>query len=128
MYQTRLLFQYTKELTQCDSFNDFIEPNMMDIVTYIDHNGKEASYAGSDIYYIYYYIDIYRATTNLTYSVQNSHYSLNNQHRLSIHVSSYCSTKSKTTNHLWVLWTTTVQVLILQHHRRKKLTYNYPYK
>ena len=46
---------------------------MTEIITYLDHNGKYAYYAGSDINDLYFYLYIIGDPTNWTYSGQNFH-------------------------------------------------------
>ena len=53
---TRLLFQYMKALTKSEKLRAFIAPNMTDIITFLDNNGKSAVYTGGDIHGIYRYL------------------------------------------------------------------------
>ena len=36
---TRILFQYTKELSKSDKLRAFIAPKMTDLITFLDNNG-----------------------------------------------------------------------------------------
>ena len=53
---TRLLFHYIKALTKSEKLRAFIAPNMTDIITFLDNNGKSAVYTGGDIHGIYRYL------------------------------------------------------------------------
>ena len=55
---TRLLLHYMKAFTNSDKFRDFIAPNMTDIITFLDKNGKSAVYTRGDINGIYRYLYI----------------------------------------------------------------------
>ena len=50
---TGLLFQYMKALTNSEKIKEFIAPNMTDLITFIDKNGKSAVYDGGEIHGIY---------------------------------------------------------------------------
>ena len=41
---TRLLFQYMKALTKSEKLRAFIAPDMTDLITFLDKNGKSAVY------------------------------------------------------------------------------------
>ena len=41
---TRLLLQYMKALTKSEKLKSFITPKMIDLITFIDTNGKYADY------------------------------------------------------------------------------------
>ena len=71
---TRLLFQYTKALTKSEKLRTFIAPNMTDIITFLDKNGKSVVYMGGEIQGIYRYLEVIGATTTLTTSGQRSHH------------------------------------------------------
>ena len=71
---TRLVFQYTKALTNSEKLRAFIAPKMTDLITFLDENGKYAVYTGGDIHGIYRYIEMIVAPNTLTTSVQHSHY------------------------------------------------------
>ena len=55
---TRLLFHYTKALSKSDKLRVFIYPNMTDLTTFLDNNGKYAIYKGGDINIIYSYLEM----------------------------------------------------------------------
>ena len=55
---TRLIFQRMKTLSKIDKLRAFIDPNMIDITTLLDNNGKSAVYTGGDINGIYSYLEI----------------------------------------------------------------------
>ena len=55
---TRLLFHYTKALSKSDKLRVFIYPNMTDLTTFLDNNGKYAIYKGGDINGIYDYLEM----------------------------------------------------------------------
>ena len=50
---TRLLFQYTKSLTKSDTLRAFIAPEMTDLITFLENNGKYVVYTGGYIHGIY---------------------------------------------------------------------------
>ena len=62
----RLLFQYMKELSNSDKLKSFIAPNMTDLITFLDNNGKSPVYTGVNIHGIYRYLDMIGAPTTLT--------------------------------------------------------------
>ena len=63
-----------RALTNCYCLNAFISPKFSDIITYIDHHGKEAEYVGIDINGLYcYHQDMSVAPTTLTYIGHNYH-------------------------------------------------------
>ena len=45
----------------------------MDLIKYIDNDGKDTYYSGSDTHDLYHYLDIIGDTTTLNYSYYNSH-------------------------------------------------------
>ena len=47
-----------KTLSKIDKLRAFIDPNMIDITTLLDNNGKSAVYTGGDINGIYSYLEI----------------------------------------------------------------------
>ena len=53
---TRLLFHYMKALTTSEKLRAFIAPKMIDLVTFLDNNGKSSVYTGGDIHGIYRYL------------------------------------------------------------------------
>ena len=61
-----------KTLSKIDKFRAFIDPNMMDITTLLDNNGKSAVYTGGDINGIYNYLEIIGSPEILTTSGQQS--------------------------------------------------------
>ena len=63
---TRLIFQYTKEFSKSDKLRDFIAPKMIDIITFLENNGKSDVYTGGDIHGIYRYIYMIGYPTTLT--------------------------------------------------------------
>ena len=50
---TRLIFQYMKALTNSDKLRAFIAPKMIDLITFLDKNGKSAVYDRGYIHGIY---------------------------------------------------------------------------
>ena len=44
VYPTRLLFQYMKVLTKNEKLKAFIAPKMIDLIAFLDKNGKSAVY------------------------------------------------------------------------------------
>ena len=71
---TRLLFQYMKALTKSEKLKAFIAPNMTDLITFLDNNGKSAVYTGGDIHGIYRYLDMIGDPTTLTTSGHRPHH------------------------------------------------------
>ena len=59
-------------LSKYDLLKALVTPNVTDIIIYIENHGKEVHYVGSDIHYIYCYLDMIGAPTTLTCSDQNS--------------------------------------------------------
>ena len=59
---TRLILQYTKELSKSDKLKALIAPNMTDLITFLDNNGKSTVYTGGDIHGIYSYLDMIGST------------------------------------------------------------------
>ena len=57
-----------KELTKSDKLRAFIEPKMIDLITFLDKNRKSAVYEGGDIHGIYRYLDMIGDPTTLTTS------------------------------------------------------------
>ena len=53
---TILLFHYMKALSKIDKLSAFIAPKMIDIITFLENNGKYAVYEGGDIHGIYRYL------------------------------------------------------------------------
>ena len=47
---------------------------MIDLITFLDNNGKYAVYTGGDIHGIYRYLEMIGAPTTLTTSVQRSYH------------------------------------------------------
>ena len=47
---TRIFFQYLKALWKSDKLRAFIAPNMTDLITFLDNDGKSAVYIGGDIH------------------------------------------------------------------------------
>ena len=43
---TRIILQYMKALPKSDKIKAFIAPNMTDLITFLDNNGKYAVYTG----------------------------------------------------------------------------------
>ena len=62
---TRLIFHYMRALTKSEKTRAFIAPKMIDIITFLDKNGKYAVYEGGDIHGIYRYLEIIGAPTTL---------------------------------------------------------------
>ena len=62
---TRLIFQYMKALTKSEKIRAFIAPNMTDLITSLDNNGKYAVYKGGDIHFIYRYLEGRRGTRTI---------------------------------------------------------------
>ena len=80
---TILLYHYIKAFSNSDKLKIFIAPNMKDLITFLDNNGKSAVYKGVNIHTIYFYIEMIGSTTTFTTSFQHSHnfgplYSINN--------------------------------------------------
>ena len=71
---TILLFQYMKVLTKSEKLKAFIAPKMIDLIAFLDKNGKSAVYEGGDIHGIYRYLEMIGAPTTLTTSGQRSHH------------------------------------------------------
>ena len=71
---TRLLFQHMKAFTKSEKLRVFIAPNMTDLITFIDKNGKYADYDGGYIHGIYRYLEMIEAPTTLTTSGHCSHH------------------------------------------------------
>ena len=53
VYPTRFLFQYMKTLSKSDKPKELIATKMMDIIKFLDNNGKYAIYTGGNIHGIY---------------------------------------------------------------------------
>ena len=71
---TRLLFQYMKALTKSDKLRDFIAPNITDLITFLDNNGKSAVYTGGNINGIYRNLEMIGDPTTLTTSGHRTHH------------------------------------------------------
>ena len=71
---TRLLFQYMKVLSKSDKTKAFVAPNTIDLITYLDNNGKYTVYTGGYISVIYSYLDINGSQTTLNTSGHRSHH------------------------------------------------------
>ena len=71
---TRLIFKYIKALTKSEKLKAFIAPNMTDLITLIDKNGKSTVYEGGDVHGIYLYLDMIGSPTTLTTSGHCSHH------------------------------------------------------
>ena len=71
MSPTIIVIQYFKYLANFYGLEAFIAPNMMDLVIYPEHHGKEASYHGSNIHDLYCYLEILGYPTPLTYLGHN---------------------------------------------------------
>ena len=69
---TRILFRYMKSLSYSNKTKAFIAPKIIDIITFIDNNGKSAVYKGGNIDGIYRYLDMIEYPKSLTPSVQRS--------------------------------------------------------
>ena len=69
----RLLFQYTKELSNSDKLRAFTAPNMTYIITFLDNDGKSYVYTRGGINGIYCYLKMILATATLTTSGQRYH-------------------------------------------------------
>ena len=70
-------------LLDSDKLKSFIATIMIDLITFLDNNGKLAIYTGVNIHRIYCYLEIIVSQTTLTTSGQKSHhfgnsYSTNN--------------------------------------------------
>ena len=63
-----------KALTKSEKLRAFIAPKMIDLITFLDNNGKSAVYTGGDIHGIYRYIEMIGAPTTLNTSGQSSHH------------------------------------------------------
>ena len=70
----RLIFHYMKALSNSDYLGAYIAPKMIDLITFLDNNGKSAIYTGGDIHGIYRYLEMIRAPKLFTTSVQSSHH------------------------------------------------------
>ena len=55
-----------KALSKSDKLKGFIAPNMADLITFLDNNGKYAVYTGGNTNGIYCYLEIIGAPTTLT--------------------------------------------------------------
>ena len=55
-------------LSKYDVLKALVTPNVTDIIIYIENHGKEVHYVGSDIHYIYCYLEMIGAPTTLNYS------------------------------------------------------------
>ena len=71
---TRLLFQYTKALSNSDKLKEFVVPKMTDLVTFLVSKGKSAVYIGGNIHVIYRYLEMVGVPTTLTTSGRCSHH------------------------------------------------------
>ena len=71
---TRILFHYMKSLTKSEKLRAFIAPNMTDLITFLEKNGKSIVYTGGDIHGIHRYLEMVGAPTTLTTSCQRSHH------------------------------------------------------
>ena len=69
---TRLLFQYTKALSNSDKLKAFIAPKITYFITFLNNNGKLAIYTGVNIHGLYCYLYMVVAPTTLTASGQRS--------------------------------------------------------
>ena len=47
---TRLLLQYIKAFTKSEKLRLFFAPKMIDLITFLDNNGKSDVYEGGDIH------------------------------------------------------------------------------
>ena len=63
-----------KALTNSEKLKSFIAPNMTDLITFLDKNGKYSVYEGGYIHGIYSYIEMIGAPTTLTTSGHRSHH------------------------------------------------------
>ena len=63
---TRLLFQYTNELSNINKLKSFIAPNTTDLITLLDNNRTLALYTVLNIHGINHYIEIIGSPTTLT--------------------------------------------------------------
>ena len=70
VYPKIILFQYTKALSKSDKIKSFITPNITDIITFRDNNGKLYVYTGEYIHGLYRYLEMVGAPTTLTTSFQ----------------------------------------------------------
>ena len=61
-----------KALTTSEKLRAFIAPMMIDLVTFLDNNGKYAVYKGGDIHGTYSYLEMIGAPTTLTTSDHSS--------------------------------------------------------
>ena len=66
-----LLSEYTVALSKIDKIKAFIVPNMIDLITYLDNNGKYAVYTEGYINGIYCYLEIIGAPTTLPLQVSS---------------------------------------------------------
>ena len=73
VYHTRLLFQYTKSLSNSNKIKAFIAPKMTDTVKLPENNGKPAVYTGVNINGLYSYLEMVGSPTKFTTSCQWSH-------------------------------------------------------
>ena len=71
---TRILFQYTNELSKSDKIRSFIAPSMTYLITFLDNNEKYAVYTGGYINGIYRYLAMIGDPTALTTSGQRYHH------------------------------------------------------
>ena len=74
VYLTILIFRYMKALSNSDKLKAFIAPNMTDLITFLDKNGKLAVYKGGNIHGLYRYLEIIGSPTELTTSGQHSNH------------------------------------------------------
>ena len=54
-----------KVFSKSDKIKAFIVPNMTDLITFLDNNGKYSVYTGGDIHGIYNYIEMLGSPTSL---------------------------------------------------------------
>ena len=71
-YQTS--FPVHEGITKSEKLRSFVAPNMTDLITFLENNGKSAVYTGGYIHGIYQYLEMIVAPTKLTTSSQLSHH------------------------------------------------------
>ena len=57
-----------KALPKSDKLKQCIAPNMTDLITFLDNNGKLSIYIGRNIHGLYHYLEIIGSPTTLTTS------------------------------------------------------------
>ena len=69
VFPTRILFQYMKAFSKSDKLRGLIAPNITDLITFLENNGRSDVYTGGDIHGIYRYLEMIGDPTTLTTSV-----------------------------------------------------------